>query len=113
PRHVVIGVVLAGPLVVKVPSTTFRFVLYYRGSPAFVETGPPRRVLRVLGPILTLTTLALVGTGIGLLVTGPARPGSLSRPLFIVHAISTLVFVPLIAVHTAAYLRRVPRARPV
>ena len=37
--HVVVGVVLAGPLVVKVASTTFRFVRFYRRSRAFVERG--------------------------------------------------------------------------
>jgi hypothetical protein len=49
-------------------------------SPAYVRSGPPRLPLRVLGPLLLVTTLAVVGSGIGLVVTGPAQAGLL-RPL--------------------------------
>src|SRR5207245_97846 len=54
--HVFVGLLLAGPLAVKLASTGYRFVRYYRGSPAFVR-GPPRPALRVLAPLLVLTTL--------------------------------------------------------
>src|SRR5215469_12887344 len=39
--HVFFGVLLAGPLVVKLGSTGYRFLRYYTGSPAFVRRGPP------------------------------------------------------------------------
>jgi hypothetical protein len=104
--HVFVGVLLAGPLVVKLGSTGYRFLGYYAGSPAFVRKGPPRLALRVLAPLLVATTLVLIGSGIGLLVTGPAQPG----PLLAAHNISALIWLPMIAIHTVAYIWRVPRS---
>jgi hypothetical protein len=101
--HVFVGVLLAGPLAVKLASTGARFLRYYTGSPAFVRKGPPRPALRVLAPLLVATTLVLIGSGIGLLVTGPAQPG-----LFLaVHNITALIWLPMFAIHTFAYLWRV------
>jgi hypothetical protein len=103
--HVLIGVLLAGPLAVKLGSTGYRFLRYYTGSPAYVRKGPPRLPLRVLAPLLLLTTLVVIGSGIGLVVTGPLHPG----PLLLMHGMSTLLWLPLIAIHVFAYLLRVPR----
>src|SRR6266581_7507453 len=36
PLHVLVGVLLAGPLAVKLSSTGYRFLRYYTGSPAYV-----------------------------------------------------------------------------
>ena len=105
PLHVLIGVLLAGPLVVKLGSTGYRFLRYYTRSPAYVRKGPPRLPLRVLAPLLLVTTLVVIGSGIGLVVTGPLHPG----PLLLVHGMSTLLWLPLIAIHVFAYLWRVPR----
>jgi hypothetical protein len=104
--HVFVGVLLVGPLAVKIGSTGYRFLRYYTRSPAYVRKGPPRLALRVLAPLLLVTTLVVIGSGIGLLVTGPTQAG----PLRIVHILSTLLWLPLIAIHVFAYLRRVPRS---
>ena len=72
--HTVVGVLLAGPLLVKMGSTGWRFLRYYTRAPAYVRRGPPPLVLRVLGPMLLVTTLVMVGSGIGLVVTGPLQP---------------------------------------
>jgi hypothetical protein len=104
--HVFVGVLLAGPLVVKIGSTGYRFLRYYTGSPAYVRKGPPRLALRVLAPLLLATTLVVIGSGIGLLVTGPTQAG----PLRIVHVLSTLIWLPVIAIHVFAYIRRLPRS---
>jgi hypothetical protein len=98
--HVVVGVVLAGPLVVKLGSTGYRFVRYYTRSPAYVRRGPPHLALRVLGPLLVATTLVVVGSGIGLMITGPDHAGLL-LPL---HGFSVLVFVPLTVIHLVAHI---------
>jgi hypothetical protein len=103
--HVFVGVLLAGPLAVKLGSTGNRFLRYYTGSPAFVRRGPPRMVLRVLAPLLIATTLVVIGSGIGLVVTGPRSAG----PLLPLHGFSVLVWLPLIAIHVFAYIWRVPR----
>ena len=46
--HVFVGVLLAGPLIVKLGSTGWRFLRYYTGSPAFVRRGPPHLALRAM-----------------------------------------------------------------
>ncbi len=103
--HVLVGVLLAGPLVVKLGSTFSRFLRYYTGSPAFVRRGPPHLALRVLAPLLIATTLVVIGSGIGLVVTGPRSAG----PLLPLHGFSVLIWLPLIAIHVFAHIRRVPR----
>src|SRR5436309_8169778 len=105
PPHVFVGVLLAGPLAVKLGSTGYRFLRYYTRSPAFVRRGPPRLALRVLAPLLIATTLVVIGSGIGLVVTGPRSAG----PLLPLHGLSVLVWLPLIAIHVFAYIWRVPR----
>src|SRR5689334_10762577 len=69
--HIFAGVLLAGPLIIKLGSTGWRFLRYYTGSPAFVRRGPPHLALRLMAPLLIATTLVVVGSGIGLVVTGP------------------------------------------
>ena len=103
--HVFVGVGLSGPLAVKLGSTGYRFLRYYSGSPAYVRKGPPRLPLRVLAPLMLATTLVVIGSGIGLVVTGPRSAG----PLLPLHGISVLVWLPLIAIHVFAYIWRVPR----
>src|SRR5438132_6644838 len=105
PIHIFVGVGLSGPLAVKLGSTGYRFLRYYSGSPAYVRKGPPRLPLRILAPLLLVTTLVVIGSGIGLVVTGPAQAGLL-LPL---HGFSVLVWLPLIAIHVFAYIWRTPR----
>ena len=103
--HVFIGVLLAGPLVVKIGSTGYRFVRYYTKSPAYVEKGPPHIGLRVLSPLLLLTTLVVIGSGIGLVIIGRPYQGA----LFHLHAISALIWIVMITIHLFAHIRSVPR----
>jgi hypothetical protein len=103
--HVFVGVLMAGPLTIKLGSTGWRFVRYYTGSPAFVREGPPPLALRMVAPVLVASTVGVIGTGFALVVTGPARPG----PFVALHVISFLVWMPAIAVHLLAHVRQVPR----
>jgi hypothetical protein len=102
--HMFAGVLLAGPLAVKLGTTGYRFVRYYTRSPAYVRRGKPPLALRVLAPLLIVTTLAVIGSGIGLVITGPAQAG----PLLPLHVISFLVWLPALALHLLAHVRRVP-----
>ncbi|MCL5115894.1 MAG: hypothetical protein M1272_01950 [Firmicutes bacterium] len=105
--HIFIGTLLAGPLVVKLASVGYRFFSYYaKSSPAFVAKGPPNIWLRLLAPFLILLTLMLFLSGLVLAVEGPPP----NRLVFLVHAGSAALWIPLIVVHVYAHLRQVPRA---
>src|SRR5258708_25201499 len=71
PAHTVVGVLLAGPLLVKVGSTGWRVLRYYTRVPAHVRRGTPPPLLRLPGPALIVTPLGLVGRGSGLVVASP------------------------------------------
>jgi hypothetical protein len=69
--HIAVGVLLVPPALVKTGSTGWRIVRYYTGHPAYRQAGPPPMLLRVLGPLVVLSTLAVLGTGLALIATGP------------------------------------------
>lgn len=100
--HIFVGVALAFPLAVKLVSVGYRFICYYSGLPAFVRRGPPRLALRILAPALLALTVLVVGTGLALLVVNPERAGLIRS----VHGLSALLWAPLFALHTVAYLWR-------
>ena len=103
--HVFVGILLIGPLAVKLGSTGYRFARYYTGAPTYVAKGPPHPALRVVAPALVLITLALLATGCALLVTGPADPG----PFEGLHNLSFVLWFPLAVVHAFGHLRELPR----
>lgn len=103
--HVVVGAVLVGPLALKVASTGYRFVRYYTGDPAYRKAGPPQLLLRVLAPFLVVLTVAVLLTGVVLLVV-PEQDRGL---LLLAHKASFVLWIGLAAVHVLAYVWRVPR----
>ena len=68
--HVAIGAVLIPPALVKTASTGWRILRYYGGNPDYERAGPPPLVLRALGPLVIAGTLALLATGVVLVVIG-------------------------------------------
>jgi hypothetical protein len=70
--HLVIGVLLIPPALLKTASTGWRILGYYVGRSPYRQAGPPPTVLRVLGPLVVATTLALLGSGLLLILLGPA-----------------------------------------
>jgi hypothetical protein len=100
--HAFLGMLLLGPLVVKLGSTGWRFFRYYTGDPAYGRAGPPQPILRVLAPLVVLTTLAVFGTGVALLW---AKPGRGSTLVFL-HKASFILWFGLMTIHVLAYLPR-------
>ncbi len=103
--HVFVGILLIGPLGVKLGSTGYRFARYYTGASAYVTKGPPHLALRIVAPALVVLTLVLLVTGSALLVTGPADPG----PFEGLHNLSFVLWFPLATVHALGHLRQLPR----
>lgn len=68
--HLALGVLLIPPALLKTATTGWRILRYYTGHPAYRSAGPPPTVLRVLGPLVVLSTLGLLGTGVALVLVG-------------------------------------------
>lgn len=102
--HIVIGFALLVPVALKIASTLYRFARYYTNAPAYVRKGPPRIVLRVLGPFLVLTTLVVLLSGVVIMFAGEYR-----RPVEEVHKLSFFLWLALTAIHVLAYIWRVPK----
>jgi hypothetical protein len=101
--HIFIGMLLIPPVLLKLGSTGYRFARYYSGSPPYVRKGPPHIALRVLAPGVVLTTLALFGTGVALLVGGPP-----SDTLVFAHKLSFIAWVSLMALHVLGHILELP-----
>jgi hypothetical protein len=102
PQHLFLGFALIPPLGLKMFSTGWRFVRYYAGDPAYRRAGPPELLLRLIAPILVLSTVALFVSGLELWFFG-LRYGSI---WLAAHRISFLVWLPLIAIHSLSYLNK-------
>lgn len=68
--HVAIGALLVPPALLKTASTGWRIMRYYTGNGPYQEAGPPPTLLRLLGPLVVLTTLAVLGSGVVLILVG-------------------------------------------
>jgi hypothetical protein len=102
--HVFLGMLLIGPVVLKICSTGYRFTRYYTGAAAYVRKGPPAPLLRLLGPFVILTSLAVLGTGVVLAIAGPG-----SGPWLLLHKASFVLWLGVMAIHVLAYAWRLPR----
>ena len=74
--HLVIGALLIPPALLKTATTGWRILRYYTGREPYRVAGPPPLLLRVLGPLVVAATLAVLGTGLLLVVLGPDDRGS-------------------------------------
>jgi len=70
--HVAIGALLIPPALLKTGTTGWRIISYYRGNAPYRRAGPPPILLRALGPLVVASTLAVLGTGVALVLIGPA-----------------------------------------
>lgn len=107
-EHVFFGVLLIPPVVVKVASTSWRFVKYYSGSPAYRRKGPPMILLRLLGPIVVALTVVVLASGVGLVLL----PHSQRQLLFFVHRSSFVLWFFAMAVHVVGHLAETVRLAP-
>jgi hypothetical protein len=105
PVHIVVGLVLVPPVLLKLASTGWRFLHYYLGDADYVRRGPPRLLLRALAPLLVFSTVAVLATGIVLVLAGPQH----RDPWLLLHKASFVVWAPAFGVHVLAYVWRVPR----
>jgi hypothetical protein len=103
--HFFLGMLLIGPVLLKVCSVLYRFVRYYTGAEEYRRKGPPAPLLRLLGPVVMITSLAVLGTGVMLAIVGPRGAGTW---LFL-HKASFVLWFCAMTVHVLAYVWRLPR----
>jgi len=100
PQHFLLGFLLIPPLLLKMASTGYRFVRYYTRDPSYRRTGPPRLLLRLLAPVVVISTVALFVTGIELWLFG-LRFGSIWIEA---HKLSFMVWLPATGIHVVGHL---------
>jgi hypothetical protein len=105
--HFFIGMLLAGPVLLKLGSTIYRFTRYYAGEAEYRRKGPPALPLRVLGPFVILTSLAVIGTGIMLALTGPG-----SSIWLLAHKAAFVLWFGAMTIHVLGHLGEVFRLAP-
>lgn len=71
--HIVLGALAIGPVALKLASTGWRMVAYYVGIERYRLAGPPPLVYRLAGPLVVLTSVAVLLTGVLLLLLGDQR----------------------------------------
>jgi hypothetical protein len=103
--HFFLGMLIVGPVVLKACSVLYRFVRYYTGAEEYRRKGPPAPLLRMLGPVVLITSVSVIGTGIMLAITGPSGLGTW---LFL-HRASFVLWFGAMTVHVLAYVWRLPR----
>lgn len=99
--HMFIGMVLIPPVALKLGSTGYRFARYYTRSPAYRKKGPPLLPLRLLAPVLVLSTIGVFASGVLLLIAGH-KAGMLLE----IHKVCFIVWGVMFGVHFLAYLPR-------
>ena len=102
PEHLLLGFALIPPLGLKMFSTGYRFVRYYTGDARFKAAGPPELMLRLIAPIVVLSTLALFVTGLELWAFG-LRFGSI---WVAAHKLSFVIWLPFTLIHAFSYFNK-------
>ena len=106
--HVFLGTALVPPVLLKIGSTCYRFVRYYLGSPAYRRKGPPPQVLRLLGPLVVVTTITLLGSGIVLMFVGVSS----RQPWLLLHKASFVIWFAAMVFHVLGHLLEAARLAP-
>jgi hypothetical protein len=102
--HIFIGLLLIPPILLKVGSTSWRMVAYYRHVEEYVRKGPPNILLRILiAPVLVAATVVMFATGIAAALVGH---GGLLLGL---HKTSFIVWGIAFGVHVLGHLLELPR----
>ena len=104
--HLFVGMLLIGPVTLKLASTGYRFVRYYAGRLPYRRKGPPPWILRATAPGVVASTGALLGSGVALLLAGPAAKGTVLP----IHKASFIVWLVFMGVHLVGHLGAIPAA---
>jgi hypothetical protein len=102
--HLFVGLLLIGPVLMKLASTGYRFVRYYAGNAAYRLKGPPPLALRATAPLLVASTMVVFVSGCLLLIDGPGSKGSWLE----LHKVSFIVWLVVAALHVLGHVTELP-----
>jgi hypothetical protein len=105
-EHMFLGLLLIPPVALKMSSTGYRFVRYYTSNPTYRRKGPPAPLMRLLAPLVVISTVVVFASGVALLLEGPSSRGS----LLLIHRASFVVWIAVTAIHVLGHLSDLPRA---
>ena len=102
--HVFLGFLLIPPIALKLASTGWRLLRYYRGSAPYVRRGPPHAFLRfVVAPLVVVSTIAVFASGVAVVATG-------SHGLLLgLHKASFVVWFGAMSAHVLWHVWKLPR----
>jgi len=104
--HLFVGMLLIGPVALKMGSTGYRFIRYYSGNPSYRRVGPPPALLRTIAPMVVLSTVVVLASGVALLFAGPQSRDTLLP----IHKVSFIVWAAFTGIHLLGHLPAVPKA---
>ncbi len=87
-------------VVVKIGSTGYRMVRYYLGDEGYRHRGPPPWILRVLGPLVVISTVSLLASGVALIALGRGRDPWVAD----LHRASFIVWFAVMVIHVLGHL---------
>ncbi len=114
--HIGVGTALVPIVLAKTAVTGWRIMRYYGGDRSYADAGPPPVLLRLLGPLVVVTGLAVLGSGLALVPLGREGARGVVVDLagrgitaLAVHKLSFLAWLVVVGAHTLA--RTVPALR--
>ena len=108
--HIFVGALLVPLALAKTATTVWRMLRYYFGNADYRSAGPPPLLLRLLGPLVVLTSLAVLGTGVALVAIGSGHRGSLGGfagfrlDALTLHKAAFVLWLVVTSLHTLARL---------
>jgi len=102
--HLFVGLLLIGPVALKMASTGYRLVRYYTRNRAYRDKGPPLLALRLIAPAVVISTVAVFASGVVLLFEGPGHRGSWA----LIHKASFIVWLIFTGLHVLGHLPGLP-----
>jgi hypothetical protein len=104
--HMFIGMLLIGPVALKMASTGYRFVRYYTANADYRAKGPPPDIMRAIAPLVVISTVVVFASGVALLLVAPDHTGFLRT----LHKLSFIVWIAVTALHVLGHLVDLPAA---
>jgi hypothetical protein len=98
--HLFVGMLLIGPVALKLGSTGYRFIRYYTANPSYRSKGPPPLLQRLIAPIVVISTVLVLASGVALLFAGPSS----RETLLPIHRVSFIIWVGFTGLHVLAHL---------